>query len=209
MKIVTLIISTILLLSCSSTKIMSSWKNPENPIFEANKVLVIGMTSDVDNRRIFESQLSTALENRGVIAVRSVDFFEVTFTDTQQSEAALDAIEKQLLDAGFDAILFSKILGEEEKVSMVQSFRDLNDTYNGFKEDYMNSQEYYYRRSEAQAYKLFHAETNLYCICPDKARELIWSGQIDVVDHNLKKNISSYIQLLTRELEAQQLLIVQ
>lgn len=196
------------MLSCSSTKLVSSWKNPDNPIFEANKVLVVGLTNDVSTRRVFESQLSASLEKEGVIAVRSVDFFEAAFTQVEQSEEDLNAIESQLLDAGFDAILFSKILGVEQKVTMIQTFRDIGETYNGFKEDYIGSQSYYYRRSQPEAYKLYHAQTNLYCICPVKDRELIWSGNIDVVDQNLNKNLNNYIQLLTKQLAADNILIV-
>ncbi len=209
MKKIAFIVSIIMLTSCSSTKLVSTWRSPETPVFEANKVLVIGLTNDIDNRRIFESRLSYALERQGVVAVRSVDFFESSFTSSEKSEAELDAVEQELLNAGFDAILFSKILGVEEKVTMVQSFRALDDTYNGFKEDYINSQEYYYHKAASNSYQLYHAQTNLYCICPDKARELLWTGKIDVVDQNLSKNITNYIQLLTRELESAQMLIVQ
>lgn len=208
-KIILLIVIAASLSGCRSTKIVSQWKSPETPVFEANKVLVVGLTDDVENRRAFEGTLQMRLEDQGVIAVRSVDFFESAFTDNKQSEEDLDAVEQRLLEAGFDAILFSKILGVEQKVTLVQSFRDMDQTFDGFKQDYFESQSYYEKRSERQEYQLYHTQTNLYCICPDKERELLWSGQIDVVDGNFRRNINDYVRLLISELEAAQLLVVQ
>ncbi len=198
----------LLMVSCRSTQLISSWKSQETPVYEANKVLVIGLSDDLNNRRIYEGTLSTRLESKGVIAVRSVDFFESAFLQNEQSEEDLDAIEQQLLDAGFDAILFTKILGVTEKVTMVQSFRDIGETFDDFAQDYMQSQKYYETRSVPQQYKLYHTETNLYCICPGEARELLWSGKIDVVDGNFKRNINDYVGLLLEALEKEQLLLV-
>ena len=210
MRYLILILATGLLMTgCRSTKMVSQWKSPDTPVFEANKVLVVGLTDDVNNRRLFETTLQQRLEAENVIAVRSVDFFESSFINNEQSEEDLDAIEQDLLDAGFDAILFSKILGVSQKVTLVQSFRDMDDSFDGFTQDYFESQKYYTKRSERQEYQLFHTQTNLYCICPDKERELLWSGKIDVVDGNLKRNINDFVQLLMQELENAQLLMVE
>lgn len=197
------------LVSCRSTKMVSQWKSPDTPVFEANKVLVVGLTDDLKNRRLFETTLQLKLEAENVIAVRSVDFFESSFMSDHQSEEELDAIELKLLDAGFDAILFSKILGVSNKVTMVQSFRDMGESVDSFAQDYVESQKYYDKRSERHEYQLYHTETNLYCICPDKERELLWSGKIDVVDGNFKRNINDYVRLLVKELENAQLLMVE
>ena len=78
---------------------------------EANKVLVIGLAKDKDLRMEFEKQLAIQLEKENVIAVRSIDFFETSFADDRKTEEELNLIEQQLLEAGFDAILFSKIVG--------------------------------------------------------------------------------------------------
>ncbi|WP_435579938.1 hypothetical protein [Gilvibacter sp.] len=209
MKYTALLLSSLLLLSsCSSTQLVSSWKNTETPVYESNKVLVIGLSNDINNRRMYEGAMSTRLESQGVVAVRSVDFFESSFLVKEQSEADLDAIEIQLLDAGFDAILFTKIIGVTEKVTMVQSFRDIGETFDGFAQDYLISQKYYETRSVPQEYTLYHTQTNLYCICPGEARELLWSGNIDVVNGNFRRNINDYVQLLVSTLKEAQLVIV-
>lgn len=198
-----------MLCACSSSKLVNEWNSPDYVNFEANKVLVIGMAQDKELRRQFEEELASELEKNNVVAVRSVDFFEQSFTDERQSEAELDSVEAQLLEAGFDAILFSKVVGSQDKVTTIQSVRDLADSFKSFKEDYYRSQDLYGNGPSLEYYKLYHAETNLYCICPGEERELLWTGNIDVVENkNRKKSLRDYVRTLINALEKKQLLIV-
>lgn len=204
-----LILAIPLLSSCSSSKLVNEWRSPEAVNFEANKVLVIGLANDKELRRQFETELTSQLEKNNVIAVRSIDFFETAFTDERKSEEELNKIEQQLLQAGFDAILFSKVIGSEDKVTAVQQMRNLNDTFRNFKEDFYESQDLYSSRITYESYTLYHAETNLYCICVEKERELLWSGNIDIVESpNRNRGIRDYIKTLIEILDERQLLIV-
>ena len=208
MKKIILILSVILLAGCSSSRLVDHWKSPDYPSFEANKVLVVGLAQDREVRRDFESMLAFRLEKNGVRSVRSIDFFEDSFTDEKRTEKELDELESMLLDAGFDAILLSKVTGTEEKMTTVQSVRDFTDTFQNFKQDYYESQDILYNKNVYEEYTLYHAETNLYCICPDKEREILWQGQIDIVDQKVKKNMTDYVALLTKTLKDQKMLIV-
>jgi len=209
MKILTFYIALLLLAtSCSSSKLVHEWKSPDAYNFEANKVLVIGISADTELRRTFESKVTQALEKKDVIAVKSVDFFEKSFTDQQQSEAQLDEIESNLLEAGFDAILFAKITGQESRVSLGQSYRNLTGNNGTFKDYYFTYQHIYSHDREEQ-YQVYHTETSVYCICPGKERDLLWQGEIEIVDaERVQKNINDYIKILLNALEERQLLIV-
>lgn len=205
-----LIILFFVLSGCTSTKLVNEWKSPDAINFEANKVLVIGLAQDLELRRQFEDQLTSKLEKKDVIAVRSVDFFEASFTDEKQSEEELNTIEQQLLDAGFDAILFSKVVGSENKVTLAQAIRNFDTDFGNFRVDYYESQDIFYGKTEYSSYTLYHAETNLYCICPEKERELLWSGNIDVIEaSNRDKSVRDYVKTLVSLLEERSLLIVQ
>jgi len=204
-----LLVLLFLISGCSSSKLVNDWKSPETVNFEANKVLVIGMAQDTELRRQFEEELTSELEKNDVVAVRSIDFFEHSFTDELKTEDELNNIEGQLLDAGFDAILFSKVIGSEDKVTTVQAVRDLADSFQTFKEDYYRSQDMYQSKNDFEYYKLYHAETNLYCICPGKERELLWSGNIDIVENqNRARSVRDYVKTLVNALQSKQLLIV-
>lgn len=198
----------ILITSCSSTRLINQWENPETPIYAANKVLVIGMSSDDDLRRTFEEKLKTALEREGVIAVRSIDFFEASFTDQKTTEQDLNDIEYELLEAGFDVILVSKITGTENKVSVVQAVRSFNNDFMNFKDYYYSNQEIY-SKGIRETHQIYHTETSAFCICPGKERELMWRGEFDVVDpYNRKRNVLDYVQKLIKTLGENQMIIV-
>ena len=196
--------------SCSTSKMVNQWKSPTTDVFEANKVLVIGMSSNQENRMAYEQKLVDIFNKKGVRAVKSIDFFEQSFTEAKQSENQLNEIEGQLLEAGFDAILFTTVTGSENKVTAVQSFKDIGNTLESFRDYYYSNQHVFYEEYTREIYQVYHTESALYCICPDKERELIWKGYIDIIDpQKIEKSVSDYVKVLMQELEQQQLLVVQ
>lgn len=198
-----------LLLSCSSTKLIEEWKSPETPVYESNKILVIGMSADTEVRRNFEEILSKSLEKEGVVAVRSIDFFENVFQVEEKTEKEMDLIEKSLLEAGFDSVLFSKVTGSEDKVTLLQAYTNFNKDVLNFKEYYISNQETY-NRNESQNYKIYHTETSVFCICASKERELLWKGSIDLVaPEKPNKAIKDYVRLLIKSLEKNEVVIVE
>jgi hypothetical protein len=195
------------LFGCSSSKLVNQWKNPETSAFMAGKILVVGISPDAEMRRAFESRLADELEKHDIIAVRSIDFFESSFTTSKKSEAQLNAIEAQLIETGFDAVLFSKVVGSQNKVTLVKAFREMENTFASFRDYYYENQDIYQR--ELESYKIYHTETRLYCICPHRKRELIWRGEIDVVaPYEVRRSLSDYIRTLRGIFEEQQLLLL-
>lgn len=207
-KISLFLLTSILFLSCSSTRLVDEWESPDTPVYEANKVLVIGMSADTELRRTFEDKLASGLEKERIIAVRSIDFFEGSFTDSDKTEEDLDRIEDQLLSAGFDSVLISRITGTENKVTTVRAVRGFVNDFQNFKDYYRSNQELY-RKGKTESYKIFHTETTVFCLCPGKARELLWKGSIDIVDpYNRERNVNEYVRTLLKNLEDKELLIV-
>ncbi|WP_040444099.1 hypothetical protein [Eudoraea adriatica] len=202
-----LILIVLLGMGCSSTELVDSWKNPDIVIFDASKVLIVGMTSNLKAREDYETKMKRHFTNRGVEAMRSIDLFDVGFTDSERSEEELDEVEQSLLDKDFDAILFTKILGAEDKATFRKSMADLDSYYGTFKEDYISHQDIYYDENYYDAYTVYHSETSLYCICVGKERELIWRGIIDITDpSNIKSAVDDYIKLVVFALEDQDLI---
>ncbi|PWK23703.1 hypothetical protein [Maribacter polysiphoniae] len=196
-----------MIMGCSSAELVENWKNPDIVIFDADKVLVVGMTYNEEARVQYETKLRDEFEKRGVEAMRSIDLFDVEFTSSERSEQELGEVEQQLLDKDFDAILFTKVTGIE---SIEANRRLLNtiDRYDaGFEEDYISNQNIYFMPEDKQDFTIYHAETSLYCICPDKDRELIWRGSIDINDPvDMEKSIDDYIGLVIMAMEDQDLI---
>ncbi|MEX0313236.1 MAG: hypothetical protein AB3N18_03590 [Allomuricauda sp.] len=203
-----LIVLSILILSgCSSTKLVSTWKNPDIVLFDAYKVLVVGMAQDENVRIEFETQLKERLNNKGIEAMRSIDLFDVKFTSSAKSEEELSKVEQQLLNKGFDAILFTKVVGTENRRTFRERMRNLSNMYTNFSNDYLDHQDIYYDPEYSETFNIYQAETSLYCICVDKERELIWRGNIDVSEPvNMNKTIDSYIRLIADKMQEQEVL---
>ena len=207
-KLMAIAIFTFLLSGCSSSRLVDEYVNTESPNFQANKVLVVGLTPDGVLQRQFEYSLVKALEDEDVIAVKSVDFFESTFNENNQSEENLKNIEKELLVAGFDAVLFSKVTGQESKVTIGQSYRNLTKSFESFS-DYYNENRPVYSNQQIEDYPVYNTETSLYCLCPGKDRDLIWRGKIDIVDPpEASSTIRDYVKTLIQTLKKNNLLIV-
>lgn len=192
---------------CSSAELVENWKNPDIVLFDADKVLIVGMTNNDKARTDFENALKEEFDDRGVEAMRSLDVFDVHFTDAKRTEKELDAFEESLLDKDFDAILLTKIVGSESRQSFKKTINQLYKSAGGFKDDYQRNQDIYYDDDYYENYPVYHAETSLYCICSGKERSLIWRGSIDIVDpRDIEKTVDDYVKLVVLALEEQDLI---
>lgn len=198
----------LLLSSCSTSRLVDEYVNTEIPNFQTSKILVVGLTPDGELQRQFEYSLVQALEAENVNAIKSVDYFESTIDENKQSEENLGNIENELLDAGFDAVLFSKVTGQESKVTMIQSYRNLTKSFESFS-DYYYDNKPIYGTELSEDYAVYNTETSLYCLCPGNEQDLIWRGKIDIVDPPAASTtIRDYVKTLVRALKKNNLLIV-
>ncbi|MEM7380211.1 MAG: hypothetical protein AAF361_03320 [Bacteroidota bacterium] len=202
-----LILLLLALSACSSTHLVNNWKNPEIVIFDAYKVLIVGMTPNMDTRTNFETKMKREFTKRDVEAVRSIDLFDVHFTDSERTEEELDEVEHTLLDRDFDAILFTKVIGSENRQTFRKKIADWNSYHTRFSEDYISHQDIYYDADYYETFTVYNAETSLYCICVGKERQLIWRGSIDITDpDDVDKATKDYVKLVTIALEEQDLI---
>ncbi|MEO0528590.1 MAG: hypothetical protein AAFZ89_15260 [Bacteroidota bacterium] len=203
-----IVLGFLLMTGCSSTQLVNNWKNPDMVVFDAYKVLIVGMTQNKEAREGFESKLHREFKKRGIESMRSIDVFDVRFTSSQKSEEELSAVEQQLLDKGFDAILFTKIVGSRDKQTFRKKIAYFDDSFYGrFKDDYLGHQDIYYETDYYDNFTVYHAETSLYCICVDKERELIWRGSVDIMDPvNIEKTVDDYVKLIIVALQEQDLI---
>lgn len=197
----------LLFLSCNDAEIVSSWKNPDIVLFDAYKVLVVGMTPSPDARVEFETKMTDRFTQRGVEAMRSIDLFDINFTDAKRTDKELDEVEERLLDKDFDAILFTKILGSENRQSISRKLSELDRNNARFKDDYLSHQNIYYEDEYYDQYTVYFVETALYCICVDKERDLIWRGVIEVSDPiEAEDTIEEYVDLVVSTMENEDLI---
>jgi len=202
-----LIVILFSLTTCDSVEIIDSWKNPDIETFESTKILIVGITSNIEARRKFERKLKEEYELRGVEAAMSLDLFEPTFTTEKKSAQELKIIEGILVANGFNSILFTKIIGVEDLVKYKENFDNYENTYRKFKDEYLKYQDIYYNPEYYDEYTVYHTETSLYCICTTKDIDLIWKGNLDISDpFSMESTVSEYVNLLILTLENQQVI---
>ncbi|MBC8757043.1 hypothetical protein H2O64_20390 [Kordia sp. YSTF-M3] len=202
-----LVLLVITVISCTTTQLIDNWKNPDIDRYEPQKVLIVGLTSNIEARQKFEKQLKDELELRGSEAVGSLTLFDPSFRTEKMTEEELKALEDKLIDDGFDTILFTKIIGVEDKVAYKENYHNYDETYRKFTDEYLRYQDIYYNPEYYDQYTIYHSETSMYCICPTKDRELIWKGYIDIVDPtSIDESVDDYVKLAIAVLEEQQLI---
>jgi hypothetical protein len=73
-KIFTLIAILLVVAGCSSTALIGSWIDPEVKSIEGKSIAIFCLTPRLDIRNNVETQMSDALQAKGVNAMRSMDF---------------------------------------------------------------------------------------------------------------------------------------
>ena len=111
-------------------------------------------------------------------------------------------------EAGFDAILLTKVTGQQTRVSIVDFYSNLeSEKYKRFNEYYYGNQDSFLSEDQEE-YVVYITETSLYCICPEKERELFWQGNIEVTKSiSNKKNINDFTKTLLESLKDNDLLL--
>jgi len=187
--------------------LVNSWKSPDIDTYSPYKVLVVGMTPNIEARLKFERQIKIELESRGTEAVMSLEIFDADLRTEKMTQKELKTIEKKLIEDGFDTVLFSKVIGVEDKIAYKKNYYDYDKTYRKFKDDYLMYQDIYYNPEYYDEYTIYHAETSMYCICPTKDRELIWKGYIDITGpQSIDETVNDYVNLIILVLEEQKLI---
>ena len=205
-KIPVLFFLSIFLNSCTTVDLVSSWKNPDVDTLTVAKVLIIGMTPNVEARKQFEEMVKEEYTARGVEAVMSLELLDPNFMFDDKPSKQIKIIENILTSNFYDAILFTKVKGVEDRIVYNENFDSKEYLDVKFKDDYnkhekiLNDPKYY------DKYKVYHVETSLYCICPTKDRELVWKGSINIIDPtSIEETVNDYVNVLLLALEEQYL----
>lgn len=188
--------------SCGSSQLVSSTAQNEN--HSRSKMLVIGISKNMEVRGIFEKELQEDLEDEGLSVVQSLDYFDPSFIYKQFSEEELLELERQLIHDGFDSVLVTKVESAEEKITEPHAMP----VYKSFREDYYNSQVVHEEKvSIPEKYTVYHTRTSIYDLNKDETRTLVWSGDIDIVEPvNVKRDVRQYLKLLLKTLKKEQIL---
>jgi hypothetical protein len=167
-KILCSAIAMFLFIGCTSTKIVSSWREPgkEVVLAELNKVLVVAMLRNETNRHKAEDQMVGYLKGKGVAAYAYLDH-AIDATDE-------DVLRRKLQQGGFDGAITMTLIDVDKEENYTPGNITSYPTY------YRNFGGYYRRRWTSYATpgyysttKTYTVETNVYSLKEDR---IIWTG---------------------------------
>lgn len=202
MKITALLVLLTTLMSCSSMRLVESWKNEDVTSFTPQKALVLGVTENLTARKIFESKLSIELKKRAINAFESSNYFDVSFTESEKTQAEINAMVEQVRDNGFDAILITAVKGVDQKTRRHDGYYTVDYQWRRFGRYYFRFQDIYYNPGYYSEYKTYHVETSIYNVNEDDQKSLVWVGASDIVDpSDISETVNTYVRRIIRALE--------
>lgn len=161
-----------LLVSCTSTEIVSSWKDPETTISanRIDRILFIALVKNETYRRVVEDKLVSLSKGKGVA---SYNF--VTGSNLGKTDKAV--ITERLKADGTDLIVIMRLLDVKDETryvpgSSMGGYVGMRG-YGGYWGGYGYAAPMYYTPGYYTTDKKFLVETNVYSVEPDK---LVWSG---------------------------------
>lgn len=197
-----------LIISCSSTKFIDSWKNDQVKVFTPNKLLVVGMTDNLTARKIFEKELSEAFIKRGINAKQSIEVFNNSFTTSKKTELEINEMIVKLSKDGYDAVIITALKGEDEKRIFTDRFYTVDYKWTRFGRYYYRFQDIYYTPNYSETYTVYHVETSIYNIDEDENKSLVWVGVLDIVDpQKISSTVKSYASKIIIQMEKENLIM--
>jgi hypothetical protein len=197
----------ILFTSCSAARVTDSWLNEAYKDYQPNKILIVGLTDNLSGRALFEEQLKTELNKRGLNAVESYNVFKPTFTSQKQTEDDIENEIERLSDEGFDAVLISAVKGIDEDVSYSgDNFRTYN-YWRRFGRYYYLAQDVYVTEGYYSKYKIYNIEASLYNLKENNDKSLVWVASYKMVDpKKVNTTVSNYVKAIINSLEENELI---
>ncbi len=191
-----------MVLSCSSSRLTTNWKNPDYKTFKPKKILVVGVTPNYDARKAYEFQLITELNEREIKALQSAVVFEKSFVDSKQTEKDLENQVEKLLSNGYDTVLVSLVKGIDKNESYATDSPKTDYHLRKFIVYYLAYQDAYFKQDYYNKYKVYNIETSIYELKKDSDNTLVWRATFDLIDpENNSKAIGSHIKKLIKVLE--------
>jgi hypothetical protein len=165
-KIIFAILALSLLVSCTSTEIVSSWKDPATTISgnQIDKILFIALVKNESYRRVIEDKLVALSKGKGVASYTFVTGSNLTKTDKE-------AITQRLKADGIDLIVIMRLLDVKAETRYVPGSGMYG--YGGYWGGYSYAAPMYYTPGYYTTDKKYLVETNVYSVKQDK---LVWSG---------------------------------
>jgi hypothetical protein len=196
----TLLIAVLLLIAAigeASTKLKASWTNPNYSGQHFKRILVLGMSKNLERRADFEVALAGGINRPGITAIAGTDILLRPTADPLD----LTYLREQIAAYKIDAVIVSRLVNVKTNVTYIPGQPYFLPYYNSFFGYYGTVYPVVYSPDYLVKERTVRVETNVYAITPPEG-ELIWTGTSDTFNpSSAHKVISGVVQLVVTELE--------
>ena len=170
-----IVIGLVILTACAGTKFLSVWKDSAYSGETFQKIMIIGVSDKLTNRRIFEDELVKQLKSHGTEAISSA-----TVIPTMK-ELDETVIKEAALKLKADAVLITHLEGVSEKnVYHPPVYKYSTDpAYDQFGVNYRSVQQQVYTPGHVATYKYVRLENKLY---ESETGQLLWAATSETFD---------------------------
>jgi hypothetical protein len=186
----------------ASTKLKMSWKNPNYSGQRFAKILVIGMSNNLETRADFEVALAAKITRPGIVGVAGTDIL------LRPTAGALDLgyIKEQIQAFKIDAVIVCRLVKDETKITYIPGQAYFLPYYNTFSGYYGAIYPVVYSPDYLIKDRTVRVETNVYAVKPPDG-ELIWTGTSDTFNpSSAHKVIKTLVNLIIEQLEKETIL---
>ena len=159
------------LTGCSNTQLKTVWIEPEfrGPL---SKIMVVSVSKEPANRRVFEDEFCTRIEGKGVAAVASYTVFS-----SPKEMLDEDAVLAQLKHLGIGSVLVTRLIDSKTVKTYYPPEREYHVPrpyyHGGWHSYYRTGYERVTRPGYVAEYEVLTLETNVYAV---EGEKLIYSA---------------------------------
>lgn len=207
------IIFSLLLLQCSSVKVMDRWTSENLDDFKNNNVLVIARTSNQQARIAFEQSIAKQLNSKGIKATESFKDLPNLNPDKQLTDEQKENLKAMLVNEGYNGVVLSVIKHQEQSTRTYQSGgyyagATYPTYYGGFYGYYYNPYSYSTfgtyvpSTTTTETVRTFILETVAYDLNQSEGKQLAAVVTTKIEDpQNVTKNAEEYAEKIIKSLE--------
>ena len=181
-----------------STKLVTSWKNPEysGPAF--HRILVLGMSAKPGVRADFEDALSKLVTRDGVEAVPG----NTILLRPEGSKLDINYLKSQVKEFRIDAVIVSRLVKVDKSITYVPGQPYMPYPYYGSFYGYYGAvYPAVYSPDYLREDTTVRVETNVYAVTPGEG-QLVWTGVSDTFNpSSADKVIDALSKLIVKELQ--------
>jgi hypothetical protein len=187
-----------------SSRVVTSWRNPDAPSSKFHKVLALGLSEKTTVRADFEDALASQLTGAGLQATPG----NTILLRPEGTHLDLNYLRSQVRSNQFEAVVVSRLIKVEKKVTYVPggpSFMPYP-YYGTFYGYYSTVYPIVYTPDYLREEKKVRIETNLYLIS-DPDGVLVWTAVTDTFNpSDVDKAIGKLVKLVVKQMQTDNVL---